>query len=74
MKGIFYTALAICGLLVTFLIFPPSYTILADFINNTMPGLDLGTTIEAYVGIFPLILFGLLILCSLWIFRPGKKS
>lgn len=72
MKGIFYIALAFCGLLVTVLLWPPARDLLNNFTTNVMPGLGLDDTIEAYVGVFPLILLGLLIMCSLWILRPGK--
>lgn len=69
MKGIFVLFLAFLGFLVTFAIYPPAFTALDNFIDNIMPALGFGSVINAYVGLFPLILLVLLILCSFWAFK-----
>lgn len=72
MKPVFVIFLVLLALIIGFAIFPAANDILIDFIDNVMPGLGLGTTIEAYVGAFPLILLALFVICALWALKEGR--
>lgn len=69
MNILFVAFLVVLGLLVTFIVYPPAFVILEEFIVDVMPGLDFGATLTAYVGAMPLILLVLMVLASVWIIR-----